>query len=110
MDINDENLSDFPEINHGADKLLFLRLGSGVNFLQVFKSISLNSTNMIYNDISIGITAKKGNVNFAILKANSDTEWRNIWSDAMKMPSFTNVNCVNTRIPINKNKKRLYKI
>ena len=47
MDINDENLSDFPEINHGADKLLFLRLGSGVNFLQVFKSISLNSTNMI---------------------------------------------------------------
>ena len=41
MDIDDENLSDFPDISRGAAKLLFLRLGSGVNFLQVFKSLSL---------------------------------------------------------------------
>ena len=47
MDIDDENLSDFPDISRGAAKLLFLRLGSGVNFLQVFKSLSLASTNMI---------------------------------------------------------------
>ena len=47
MDINDENLSDFPDISRGAHKLMFLRLGSGINFLQVFKSLSLASTNMI---------------------------------------------------------------
>lgn len=47
MDVEDENLSDFPDIGRGVQKRLFLRLGSGVNFLQIFKSLSLSTSNMV---------------------------------------------------------------
>ena len=47
MELDERHLDDFPEQERSSTSRFFLRMGSGTNFLQVFKGLAISSSSLV---------------------------------------------------------------